>query len=300
MKPVVWEQIIRASLSDKKGDSLFIGSPKGRNHFFDLYMQGLDDSENYDNEFKSWHFTTADNELIDPKEIDAAKRTLSSFAFAQEYLASFSNAGADIFREEWLRYGEMPKVYSCYIAVDLAGFEDVAGVAKGHKKKLDRTAICVVFATDDGKWFVRKIEYGRWDIRETAVRILKNIREFRPLAMGIEKGALFNAVMPYLTDLMRKNGVYAHVKPLTHGNVKKEDRIIWALQGRFEHGRIILNKDENWDIFLDEYLMFPTKGVHDEGPDVLAMIDQLAVATYGVGNSQDDEEYEPVDILVGF
>ena len=40
MKPVVLEQIIRASLSDKKGRALFIGTPKGRNHFYDVYQLG--------------------------------------------------------------------------------------------------------------------------------------------------------------------------------------------------------------------------------------------------------------------
>lgn len=300
IKPQVWEEVLRASLSRYKGEVLFIGTPKSRNHFYDLYMLGQEDSDTYDPQYKSWHFTTHDNELIEKEEIETAKRTMSSFAFKQEYLASFDNAGADIFREEWLKYGEMPNSYSCYIAVDLAGFEDVAGQAKGHKKKLDRTAICVVFATDDGKWYVRKIEYGRWDIRETAVRILKNIREFRPLAMGIERGALFNAVMPYLTDLMRKNGVFAHVQPLTHGNQKKEDRVIWALQGRFEHGRIILNKDEKWDDFEDEYRMFPTKGVHDDLLDSVSLVDQLAVATYGMATSMDDEEYVIQDEIVGF
>jgi hypothetical protein len=41
-----------------------------------------------DEEWKSWHFTTKDNPLIDPKEIEGAKKTLSSFAFKQEYEAS--------------------------------------------------------------------------------------------------------------------------------------------------------------------------------------------------------------------
>lgn len=260
MKPIVWEQVIRASLSRHRGGAMFIGTPKGRNHFYDLYQIGLSDDEDH----KSWHFTTADNELIDPAEIAAAKKTLSTFSFKQEYLASFENAGADQFKEEWLKYGKAPPVYSTYIAIDLAGFEDVAANAKGVKKKLDQTAIAVVFVTDDGKWFVKKIEYGRWSIRETAVRILKNIRDFKPIGLGVEKGALFNAVMPYLTDLMRKNGIFAHVQPLTHGNQKKEDRVIWALQGLFEHGRVTLNEDAKWDVFVDEYLMFPTQGVHDD------------------------------------
>jgi phage terminase large subunit len=40
IKPQAWEQVIRASLSDKKGKAIFIGTPKGRNWFYDLYKLG--------------------------------------------------------------------------------------------------------------------------------------------------------------------------------------------------------------------------------------------------------------------
>lgn len=293
MKPIVWEQVIRASLSRHQGRGLFIGTPKGRNHFYDLYHQGLSDEHP---DWQSWTFTTADNPLIDPAEIAAAKRSLSTFAFKQEYLASFDNAGTNNFREEWLKYGPKPRGYSTYIAVDLAGFEGV-GRENSKTKRLDRTAISVVMVTDDGKWFVYKIEAGRWDVRETAVRILKNIRDFKPLKIGIERGTTFNAVMPYLTDLMRKNNLYAHIEKLGHGGQAKADRVIWALQGMFEHGRIILNEDVNWDEFVDEYLMFPTAGVHDDRIDSLSMVSQMAVTTY---NDAIDDDYRPVDDICGF
>ncbi len=284
IKPEAWEQVIRASLSDRKGRGMFIGTPKGRNWFHDLWKLGQD---NQDSDWKSWHFTTQDNPLIDPSEIESAKKTLSTFAFKQEYLASFSNAGADVFKEEWIKYGEEPDYGSYFVAVDLAGFEEVAKQAANSKKRLDESAIAVVKVTDDGKWFVKEIEHGRWDIRETAAKILMKMRDYRPLSIGIERGALKNAVLPYLSDLMRKNNVYSHIVDLTHGNRKKTDRVIWSLQGRFEHGRIILNSEENWDTFVDQLLMFPSQGVHDDlcfvagtmisTPNGLTPIEQLRV-----------------------
>jgi hypothetical protein len=294
IKPEAWEQVIRASLSDKRGRALFIGTPKGRNWFYDTFKLG--ESED-DPDWKSWHFTTADNPLIDQKEIESAKKTLSSFAFKQEYMASFTNAGSDIFKEEWIKYGVEPQYGSYYIAVDLAGFEEVAKQAANSKKRLDESAISIVKVTDDGKWFVQKIEHGRWDIRETAAKILVAIRDYRPLAVGIERGALKNAVLPYLSDLMRKNNTFAHIVDLTHGNRKKADRIIWALQGRFEHGRIVLNSEEDWDEFVDQLILFPAQGVHDDLPDSLSYIDQLAVTSYM--EEDDSEEWTPVDIISG-
>ena len=294
IKPEAWEQVIRASLSDKRGRALFIGTPKGRNWFYDTFKLG--ESED-DPDWKSWHFTTADNPLIDQAEIESAKKTLSTFAFKQEYMASFTNAGSDLFKEEWIKYGVEPDYGSYYIAVDLAGFEEVAKQAANSKKRLDETSIAIVKVTDDGKWFVKKIEHGRWDIRETAAKILMAIRDYRPLSVGIERGALKNAVLPYLSDLMRKNNTFAHIVDLTHGNRKKADRIIWALQGRFEHGRIVLNSEEDWDEFVDQLILFPAQGVHDDLPDSLSYIDQLAVTSYM--EEDDSEEWQPVDIISG-
>jgi hypothetical protein len=183
------------------------------------------------------------------------------------------------------------------VSVDLAGFEEVAKQAANSKKRLDESAICVVKVTDEGKWYVEKILHGRWDIRTTAVNILMAIRDYKPLSIGIERGALKNAVLPYLSDLMRKSNIYAHIVDLTHGNKKKSDRIIWALQGRFEHGRIVLNKDEDWSEFVDQLLMFPSQGVHDDLPDALSYIDQLSVTSYF--EADDEDEWQPIDIISG-
>lgn len=291
----VWEKIIRAALSDKKGRALFISTPSGRNWFYDVFKLG---QTGEDDEWKSWHFTTQDNETIDPKEIEAAKKTLSSFAFKQEYLSSFDTSGADVFKQEWFKTTSEPEYGTYYVAVDLAGFEEVAKNAGSAKKKLDESAIAIVKLKENGDWWVHSIEHGRWDIRETAVNILKVIRDFRPSALGIERGALKNAVLPYLNDLMRKNNIYAHIHDLTHGNRKKADRIIWSLQGRMEHGRVSFNEDEDWDEFLDQLIMFPTAGVHDDLVDALSYIDQLAIANYNVDYEED--EYEIFDKTAGY
>lgn len=294
IKQDVWEKILRAALSDKKGRALFISTPSGRNWFYDTFKLGQSGT---DEEWKSWHKTTADNETIDPKEIEAAKRSLSSFAFKQEYLSSFDTSGADVFKEEWIKKGSVPSQGSYVIAIDLAGFEDISA-GSANKSRLDETAMAVVKISDDGKWYVEKIEHGRWDIKDTCFRILKLIKEYEPIQIGIERGTAKNAVMTVLQDMMRQYNTFAHIQTLTHGNKKKTDRIVWALQGRFEHGRIILNEDEDWSDFEDQLIMFPTKGVHDDLVDALAYIDQLAISSFMP--EYDEEEYEIFDTVSGY
>lgn len=295
MKPEVWEQIIRPALADQKGSALFIGTPFGRNHFYELYEYGLSGK---DSDFKSWHFTSFDNELLDPKEIEAAKKSMSSFAFRTEFMASFEAASGGIFKEEWIKIDEEePKDGRYFVAVDLAGFENVAAATTAKKKRLDQSAIAIVKVTAEG-WWVADIEFGRWDIKQTAQKIFDVVRDYEPVCVGIERGALKNAVLPYLSDLMRKYNSYFRIEDLTHGNKKKTDRITWSLQGRLEHGKITFNEGPWNSEIIDELMNFPNAQVHDDLIDALSYIDQIAIAEYTSDYEEDD--YTPMDAVSGY
>jgi predicted phage terminase large subunit-like protein len=293
MKPEVWEQILRPALADQKGGALFIGTPMGRNHFYDLYKF----AERDDDTWNSWHFTSYDNPLLDANEIDEAKKSMSSFAFRQEFMASFEAQGSDLFKEEWIQVGtEEPEEGSYYIAIDMAGFEE-ATVKKKKKTKLDSTSIACVKVSESG-WWVDDIIYGRWTFEETAERIFEVVEKYKPLSVGIEKGISKQAIMSPLTDMMRQRNMFFTIQELTHGNKRKVDRIVAALQGRFEHGTITINKGE-WNIkFLDELFQFPNPQVHDDLVDSLAYIDQLAQITYYYDFEEDN--FEALDTIAGY
>ena len=294
MKPEVWEQILRPALADQKGDALFIGTPMGRNHFYDLYTYAC---MSEDESFKGYHFTSYDNPLLDEKEINAAKQSMSAFSFRQEFMASFEAQDSELFKEKYVNFSEEePDTGEYYIAVDLAGFADV-NKATTKTKRLDQTAISVVKANENG-WWVADIIHGRWGVEKTARKIFDAVDEYRPVAIGIEKGALKNAVLPYLSDLMKKHQRFFRIEELTHGNKKKTDRIVWALQGRFEHGAILLNKGEWNTQFLDELFQFPNPLVHDDLIDSLAYVDQLANIAYT--SDFEEEEYELLDAYTGY
>ena len=294
MKPEVWEQILRPALADQKGDALFIGTPMGRNHFYELYTYAC---MSEDESFKGYHFTSYDNPLLDEEEINAAKKSMSAFSFRQEFMASFEAQDSELFKEKYVKFSEEePDTGEYYIAVDLAGFADVNKVTT-KTKRLDQTAISVVKANEDG-WWVANIIHGRWGVEKTARKIFEAVAEYRPIAVGIEKGALKNAVLPYLSDLMKKHQRFFRVDELTHGNKKKTDRIVWALQGRFEHGAIVLNKGDWNTQFLDELFQFPNPLVHDDLIDSLAYVDQLANIAYT--SDFEEEEYEFLDAYTGY
>ena len=295
MKPDVWEQILRPALADQKGHALFIGTPMGRNHFYELYKYAeMSDDETY----KGWHFTSYDNPLLDPSEIDVAKKSMSSYAFRQEFMASFEATGSEMFKENWIKYGEEPEFGDYYIAIDLAGFEEV-GKKRTKNTKLDETAMAIVKVGDNGDWYIENIIHGRWSLDETAIKIFQAVRDYRPVSVGIERGIAKQAVMSPLMDLQKKYAQFFRVEELTHGNKKKTDRVMWALQGRFENGIVSMNKGD-WNArFLDQLFQFPDPLTHDDLVDALAYIDQLANVPYGIAELE-FEEPEILDIVAGY
>lgn len=94
----VWREVLRPTLADTKGQVLFIGTPKGYNHLYELYNQA-----NYDSDFESFRFTTYDNPYIDPKEIDKtrleAEQTGTLDQFNQEYMAQFTTVSGQVYKE---------------------------------------------------------------------------------------------------------------------------------------------------------------------------------------------------------
>lgn len=89
-----WQEVIRPTLTDTKGEGIFISTPKGFNHFYDLYNM-----ESKDTDFKSFHFTTADNPHIPKEEIEKAKKELPEDRFAQEYEADFRKTEGLVYKE---------------------------------------------------------------------------------------------------------------------------------------------------------------------------------------------------------
>lgn len=295
IKPNVWEQILRPALADVQGGALFIGTPKGRNHFYELFKFA---EAGEDKDWKSFHYSSYNNPLIPASEIEAAKNSMSSFAFRQEFLASFEAASRDIFKEDWILIDdEEPEDGNYFITVDLAGFIKVDKEAANKNKKLDETAIAIV-KVHEGGWWVADIKHGRWDIKETCEQIFNAVEEYEPTKIGIEKGSLKNAALPYLQDLMQKRGMFFRIEDCTHGNQKKTERIVWALQGRFEHGKVTLNRASWNNHFVDQLVNFPNSQLHDDLVDALAYIDQIQVTD--IEFEEVDEDYEALDMVSGY
>lgn len=87
----VWPQLLRPTLSDRRGRGIIIGTSLGRNHFYDLWYKGA--AENPD-KLKNWYsiqLTAYEAGVMAPSEIEDSKKELSAGVFALEYLASWDS-----------------------------------------------------------------------------------------------------------------------------------------------------------------------------------------------------------------
>jgi phage terminase large subunit-like protein len=95
LHPAVWSAAIRPALADRRGEALFLSTPRGRNWFWGLWMVGQQAGHAG---WMSWRFPTAANPLIDPAEIEDARALLPERVFREEYLAEFLDDGGRVFR----------------------------------------------------------------------------------------------------------------------------------------------------------------------------------------------------------
>ncbi len=87
MDPQVWSTIVLPMLADRQGAAAFIGTPKGRNRFWEMYRDAESDP--------AWSrllLKASDTGLISDAELELQKRSMTTEEFAQEYGVSFSAA----------------------------------------------------------------------------------------------------------------------------------------------------------------------------------------------------------------
>lgn len=89
-----WTEVLRATVLVRGKKVLLISTPKGKNHFHQIF-----NLENQNSQYKSFQMTSYDNPLINPTEIDDARSTLPDHVFRQEYMAEFVDGGAGLFND---------------------------------------------------------------------------------------------------------------------------------------------------------------------------------------------------------
>jgi hypothetical protein len=86
--PAAWSEVLRPALADKQGRALFMGTPQGHNHFYELVERAGTLAD-----WKAFQFTSAQGGNVTREELESAARELDERIFRQEFEACFENLG---------------------------------------------------------------------------------------------------------------------------------------------------------------------------------------------------------------
>jgi phage terminase large subunit len=87
IRPQVYSLIIAPAITDRQGSVIWMGTPRGHNHFFDVWQQAQENSDWYHAIYK-----VTDTDVLDPVELERRKGEMSEDEFKQEFLCSFEAA----------------------------------------------------------------------------------------------------------------------------------------------------------------------------------------------------------------
>ncbi len=201
MKEEVWTEAIRPALSDKHGGAAFLSTPNGINWFHHLAANAEDDEE-----WGYWHAKTIDNPYIDEKEIEAARASLPSRVFEQEYEARFIDDSGAIFRN----------ILECCKSIQLSkgikGKNYVMGVDLG--RRIDFTGIIVMDSDDRSVVYVDRFNKIDWKMQISRIKNAANL--FDVSAIVCDKTGVGD---PVTDEIREETGRY--VEGFTFTNASK-------------------------------------------------------------------------------
>lgn len=234
MQKEAWTEAIRPALSDRQGKALFISTPKGRNHFWELYQKGIQGEQGW----QSWTFPTGSNPFINKAEIEAARRDLPELIYRQEYEAEFIESDGGVFRrvqEAATLEAQEPDANKQYVAgVDVAS-------------SIDFTVVSVMDVKE--KALVYMDRFNRVDYNVLESRLESLYRRWHLDSMKVEANSIGQPVIDHLYT----KGL--SIIPFTTTSATKQ-AIIQNLQSAFEHGEIRIVNDP---VLVGELLSFESK-----------------------------------------
>jgi phage FluMu gp28-like protein len=219
----VVSQVVEPMLADYNGSWIKIGTPFGKNHFYDSYLKGQ--SEEFP-DYSSYRFPSTANPHISHEFIEKKKREYgdNSIIFRTEYLAEFVEDQNAVFRWqdiqkniaalEQLNAGEPNRIYA--IGCDLAKYQDY-------------TAIVVLDVTETPFRLVHFERFNRRPYAETILKLKELYKQFNYAKVLIDSSGVGDPVLEELQDIGAEGYVFTS---------KSKVQLIQRLQAAIENGGV--------------------------------------------------------------
>lgn len=266
MGPTVWPEVVRPMLMERRGAALFLSTPYGLNWFWEVYQLGL---RRTNREWRSFHYTSFDNPLIPPEELEEVRATTPDRVFREEYLAEFIDDAGQVFR------GVREAATARPDAEPMEGGRYIAGIDWG--RSADATAIAIIDASTGHMVALDRFTKIGWELQRGRLRAL--CEHWRPTVIWAEE----NSIGSVNIEALQSDGLPIRPFKTTVGS---KGPLVEALALAIERRDIALLPDET---LLSELLAYRLErlpggghrysappGLHDD--TVIA----LALAWHGV------------------
>jgi predicted phage terminase large subunit-like protein len=284
----MWEQCVRPSLMDRRGDAWFISTPNGFNYFNTLFLRSRDNKD-----WESFQFPTSANPHIAEDEIAELRKSLPALVARQEIDAEFVQLAGALFKRQNIIVLETEPIGVHWVrSWDLAFTE---------KTTSDYTAGVKMGMTSDGTVVITDMVSGRMEWPD-AVRCIANTARMdgTTVRQGIE---VVSAQVGVLQTLLRDPLLLSHTFTPIEVHRDKLTRAL-PLVARSEQGKLAIVRG-NWNQkFLDELCAFP-ESAHDDMVDACSggmtlltlptgAIDDRTMAQIKVGTNAQVNRFRPV------
>ena len=248
MRPNLFGETIRPTLSDRNGWGLFIGTPKGQNQFYEQYNQACRAMAKGDINWWAGTYRADETGIISADELLQLKETLSDSTFRQEYLCDWSAAADNVLITIDMVLTACSRIYK---EGEIFGAPRIIGVDPARFGD-DRA---VIIRRQGLQAYKPKI-YTKIDNMTFVARIVDEINDFKADAVFIDAG--------------NGSGIIDRLRQLGHTNIFEVD-----FGGSPLHPGVYANKRaEIFDMMKDWLLQ---GGALTNGEDIKA---DLVVSTY--------------------
>jgi predicted phage terminase large subunit-like protein len=249
----MWEQCVRPSLMDTRGDAWFISTPFGFNYFNDLFTRGFHESD-----WSNFQFPTSANPHIDPAEIAHLRASLPALVARQEVDAEFVQLAGALFKRQNIEVLEDEP-----LGVDWIRSWDLAFT---EKTTADYTAGVKMGMTADGTIVIADVVVGHMEWPD-AIRAIANTAKLDGprVRQGIEAvGAQVGVVQNLMRDPFLARYSFEPI-------LVTRDKLTRALPvvARSEQGKFAVVRRGWTQNFIDELCAFP-EGRHDDQVDAVS------------------------------
>jgi predicted phage terminase large subunit-like protein len=212
------------------------------------------------------------------------KQLMGTVAFNREKMNE-PTPTSGMFQEDWFRYYHPDSLKDRILLV--VGFFDPSLEAGGSADY--KAVITVGFSREEMVFFVLDAFIQKTTLEQTLRAVFNRHREQSYHLLGVEDNLFQRLLLKEFDQMGRELGVFLPVKGVTH-RLAKETRVA-SVSPLLERGKIrFIRGHSDQEKLIEQLLYFPSRTLHDDGPDALAGAVQL-VQTMSAGKT---ESYVPL------